>query len=353
MSAPVCPATWMRVEALLRVAAARLVRAACVVALAVAVVALPAAADAQSRALIISGLGGEPRFAERFRNLAQSLATALHARFGVSDGNIAWLGEDESFKDTHYKGQSTKAAIEREVKAIQASAKPGDQVAIFLIGHGAGNEAESRISLPGPDLTVTDLQRLLDGLSAQRVALVNLTSASGDMLPLLAAPGRVVITATKTSYERNESHFAEHFVAAFASDVADTDKDGRVSLLEAYRYAVRETRRGYDDASKIQTEHSQLSDNGSKQGAPDPTGRDGPGVLARRWFFDSRAPGGASADARVAGLYSEKYALEDQVDSLRMKKTAMDAATYEAELERVLVALSRKAREIRQAEGRP
>ena len=36
-----------------------------------------------------------------------------------------------------------------------------------------------------------------------------------------------------------------------------------------------------------------------------------------------------------------------------MKKKAMDTTAYEGELERVLVALARKAREIRQAEGRP
>jgi hypothetical protein len=312
----------------------------------------PRAALAQTHVLIVSGLGGEARFTTRFRTLASSLATAMHARFGVPDANIAWLGEDATSKAPYYKGQSTRELIEREVKAIQSRAKPGDQVAIVLIGHGAGAEAESRISLPGPDLTVADLQRLLAGLSAQRVAFVNLTSASGDMMGLLAAPGRVTITATKTSYERNESHFAEHFVNAFAVDVADVDKDGRVSLLEAYKYATRETKRGYDDASKIQTEHSQIDDNGSKQDMADPSGRDGQGMLARRWFLDARAAGNV-ADTRVGALYAEKYVLEDRVDSLRMKKATMPAADYEANLEQVLVALARKAREIRQAEGRP
>ncbi len=313
---------------------------------------VPAVAGAQPQVLIVSGLGGEARFSERFRTLASSLGNALVARFGVPDANVTWLGEDPSGRDVHYRGQATRDHVERAVKAIQMRAKPGDQVAIVLIGHGAGADSESRISLPGPDVTVLDLQRMLAGLAAQRVAVVNLTSASGDMLPFLAAEGRVVITATRTAYERNESHFAEHFVNAFATDVADADKDGRVSLLEAYRYAVRETRRAYEDASKIQTEHAQLSDDGSKQGVADPTGRDGPGMLARRWFFDAGAAA-AAADARVAALYREKYSLEDRVDSLRMRKKTMDSTVYEAELERVLVALARKAREIRQAEGRP
>jgi hypothetical protein len=328
-------------------------RLACTMAtVAIASGAVPGTADAQAHALIISGLGGEARFSARFRELGAGLAGALHTRFGVPDANIAWLGEDPASRDPRYRGQSTRGAIERELNAIRARARPGEQVAIFLIGHGAGSDTESRISLPGPDLTVVDLQRLLGAFAAQRVAVVNLTSASGDMLPLLAAPGRVVITATKTAYERNESRFAEHFVAAFTQDVADTDKDERVSLLEAFTYAARETKRIYDDASKLQTEHAQLDDNGTRQGTAAPTGREGQGMLARRYFFDARAVAAVS-DARLGGLYQERYALEEQVDSLRQRKKAMTAAAYEGELERVLVALSRKAREIRQVEGRP
>ncbi|HVZ48549.1 MAG TPA: hypothetical protein VG916_07180 [Gemmatimonadaceae bacterium] len=320
--------------------------------LAAGTLAAPGRAAAQAHVLIVSGLGGEAKFSERFRTLSASLARALHDRFGVPDANITWLGEDATLKDPHYGGPSTSAAIARAITAIQAHAKPGDEVAIFLIGHGAGQDADSRISIPGPDVTATDLQRMLAGLAPERVAVMNLTSASGDMLPVLAAPGRVVITATKTSYERNESHFAEFFVDAFAKDVADVDKDGRVSLLEAFRYAARETKRVYDDASKIQTEHAQLSDDGSKAGAADPTGRDGPGMLARRYFFDAHAAASVG-DARLGALYREKYALEDRVDSLRTQKKTMEPAAYEANLEQVLVALARKAREIRQAEGRP
>lgn len=308
--------------------------------------------EAQAHVLIVSGLGGEKKFSERFRTLASELAGALHSRFGVPDANIAWVGEDSVARDVYYRGRSTSVAIEREMRAIRARAKSGEQVAVFFIGHGAGAESESRISLPGPDLTVLDLQRLLATFTDQRVAVAMLGSGTGDMLPLLAAPGRVVITATKTSYERNESRFAEHFVDAFAKDVADTDKDERVSLLEAFTYAARETKRVYDDATKMQTEHSQLTDDGSKQGSAEPTGREGQGMVARRYFFDARAAA-AVGDAQLSGLYREKFSLEEEVEALRQKKAAMDAAAYEAELERVLVALSRKSREIRQAEGRP
>ena len=311
-------------------------------------------AGAQTQVLIVSGLGGEARFEERFRTLASDLAGALHQRFAIADASIAWLGEDSASRNVHYRGRSTREAVEREVAAMRGRAATGSQVVIVFIGHGAGSEADSRLSIPGPDVTVADVQRWLAGFAQQRVAFVDLTSGSGDFLPILAAPGRVVITATKTSFERNESHFAEFFVKALTQDVADVDKDGRVSLLEAFRYAARETKRVYDDATKLQTEHAQLDDDGSKQNTADPTGRGGQGMLARRFFLDARsAPVAAGGDTALASLYSQKFELEVQVDSVRARKKSIAAEAYEADLERVLIALARKSREIRRAEGRP
>ena len=112
----------------------------------------------------------------------------------------------------------------------------------MLIGHGSGEGEDTKISIPGPDLSAHDFSVLLGKFATQRVAFVNLTSASGDMLPILSAQNRVVITATKSSFERNESKFAQFFVDALTKDGADTDKDGRVSLLEAPS-ATRPSRR--------------------------------------------------------------------------------------------------------------
>jgi len=318
------------------------------------IVATASTTQAQTNVLIVGGLGGEPRYSERFRALGADLAAAMHQRYGIPDANIAWLGEDSTARDARYRGRSMRDAVEKEVAAIRTRAQPGDQVVFVFIGHGAGQEGESRISIPGPDITVADVQRWLGGFTAQRVAVVNLTSGSGDFLPILAAPGRVVITATKTAFERNESHFGAFFVKALTADGADVDKDGRVSLLEAFRYAARETKRVYDDATKLQTEHAQLDDNGTKQNTAEPTGRDGQGLLARRFFFDARgAPASAGGDQVIAALYHERFDLEGKVDSLRALKPKITPEAYDADLERVLVALARKAREIRKAEGRP
>jgi hypothetical protein len=243
--------------------------------------------------------------------------------------------------------------IERAMTQMVGRVGAGDQVAIVLIGHGSGEGAETKISIPGPDLSARDFAQLLGRFTTQKIAFINMTSASGDMLPLLSAPNRVIITATKSSFERNESHFAQFFVDALTKDVADTDKDGRVSLLEAFRYAVVETKRIYENDTRLQTEHAQIDDMGAKSGVTDPDGRTGQGVLARRFFLDGAFATRAGAnDPQLTALYKDKFALEDQIDSLRTRKTAMTADAYDDALENLLVQLARKAKSIREIEGR-
>jgi len=311
-------------------------------------------ARAQTQVLIISGLGGEARYSQEFNTLSGTLAAALHERFAIPDSDIVWLGEDSVSKAPRFGGQSTKVNVEKVVQRFATRAKPGSQVVVVLIGHGAGDGPESRISIPGPDVTATDFVRLFARFPSQRIAFLDLTSASGDMVATLSAPGRVIITATKTALERNESHFAAFFTDALTKDVADTDKDGRVSLLEAFRYAAAETKRFYDSASHLQSEHAQLDDDGDRQGSGEPTGRSGEGMLARRFFLDAGkyAAHAGGNDPRIAGLYSERFALEEQIETLRGRKKVMTPEAYDDELEKLLVSLARKSREIRMLEGR-
>lgn len=326
-----------------------------------ALCSVPALLCAQrTHLLIVSGLGGEPQYSEQFRNWGLALVDAARKRYGMSDSDVVYLAE-EGAREARIAGVSTKQNVEGTLARFAQQAAPGDQIVIVLIGHGSGSEQDSKISLPGPDLSARDFARDLAAFKTQRVAFVDLTSASGDMLPVLSAPNRVIITATKSSFERNESVFAKYFVAAFASDGADVDKDGRVSLLEAYRYAVTETRRYYDDQSRLQTEHAQLDDDGDKKGTAEPDARvasaDSDGAVARRVFLGGPTGGAVASaaganDPRLAALYKQRFAIEGQIDDLKKRKATLGADAYDDALENLLVQLALKAREIRALEGR-
>jgi len=310
-------------------------------------------AHAQTHLVIVSGLGGEKKYSTAFSDEAARLADAAAQRYKLSDADVIWLGEDSVSNRPHYRGQATKANVERTMTQLAARAGAGDQIVLVLIGHGSGEGEETKISIPGPDLSARDFAQLLARFPTQKVAFVNLTSASGDMLPVLSGPNRVVITATKSAFERNESQFARFFVDALAKDVADVDKDGRVSLLEAFRYATAETKRVYENETKLQTEHAQLDDVGLKTGVPDPDGRTSEGLLARRFFLDGGFTTRAGvSDPQLNAMYKDKFGIEDRIDQLRLKKASMSPDAYDDALEVLLVDLARKAKAIRDLEGR-
>lgn len=289
--------------------------------------------QAQTQLVIVSGLGGEPRYTQEFGQLSGALAKAASERAGLADSSITWLGETGSPKSQWYRGASTRENLDRVFQRLSSGGTA--PVVVILIGHGSGEGAETRVSLPGPDMTAADFARALARFGTRPVAFLNLASASGDMLELLAAPSRVVMTATKSAFERNESQFARFFVDALALDGADTDKDGRVSLLEAFKFAETETRRFYENESRLATEHAQIADEG---------------MLAGRFFLSSGAAGAGPASGQLAGLYKERNALDAQIQALKARKASMAADAYEAELERLLLALAQKSREIRDLE---
>jgi hypothetical protein len=310
-------------------------------------------AEGQTHLVIVSGLGGEKKYSTAFNDIASHLADAAATRWGIPDADDIWLGEDSvAANRPHYRGQATKVNVEQTLTKLAARAGPGDQVVLVLIGHGSGEGEETKISIPGPDLSARDFAQLLARFPTQKVAFINLTSASGDMLPVISGPNRVVITATKSGFERNESQFARFFVDALSKDGADVDKDGRVSLLEAFRYATVETKRVYENETKLQTEHAQFDDMGMKLGVADPDGREKQGLLARRFFLDGGVSRVGASDPQLAALYKDKFALEDQIDALRTKKSTMTADAYDDTLEGLLVNLARKAQAIRAIEGR-
>jgi hypothetical protein len=295
---------------------------------------------AQSHLLVVSGLAGEPRLEEQFHSWSTAMVDAGRDRFGIGADRITYLADKPERDGTRIDGEATKANIDAALARMAASAGPADRVLILLIGHGSSDGQSSRINLPGPDLTAAELDGMLDRFTTQRVVVVNTTSASGAFQEPLAGKNRTIITSTNSGREQNETVFARYFVDAFVSGGADVDKDGKVTVLEAYEFADTEVERFYESDNRLQTEHSVLG---------------GDRELARAFTLDggarTAAAGAGSASPEIRALVERRQALEAQVAALTARKDGMEAAAYQRELERLLLELARTNREIREKEG--
>jgi len=302
--------------------------------------------------LVITGLGGDPAHSETFKDWADRFIDAAVERHGVPAESVVYLAEKPD-GDARTHARSTSDNVRQAVAELSLRAEPGDPVFILLIGHGSYSGGESHFNLPGPDLSAADFALLLDQLSEQTVAFINVSSASGGFVEALSGEDRTIITATKTGMERNEALFGGYFVDAFAQEGADLDKDERVSLLEAFQFARQEVARAYELDNRLLTEHAMLDDNGDGKGSGDPGIGQADGALAQTMFLMSAAAAAerSTDDPEFQRLYEERAALQRRIDELRALRDQMDPERYEAQLEELLVDLALKNREIRAREG--
>ena len=312
----------------------------------------PATVHAQNtHILLISGLGGEPGYTEAFHGWLSRFADAATEKYGVPPERITYLGEKPGLDSTRIRARSTAENIRSAFAGIAAAMVPADDLVVLLAGHGTFRNQTARFNIPGPDLTPADMNTLLAGLGDHRVTFVNTASASGPFVEVLSGPNRTIITATRSGRERNVTRFGLHFVDAFAGGGADVDKDSRVSMLEAFTFALREVEREYEGGNLLMTEHAVLDDNGDGEGSRELDELDGDGALARTVFLVS--PGGAAGGREMApelrALYDEKVEIEARIADLRRVKGQMSLERYENELEELLVELALKNREIRAA----
>jgi hypothetical protein len=317
------------------------------------ILAAPWSASAQgTRLAVIVGLAGEAEHAELFNKWAAALVDASAEQFGIPRQHVQYLTEKPETDAKRATGRSTREEIAKLFDNLAAGAAD-DVVFIVLIGHGTFSNNTAKFNLPGPDMTAAEFEPLLKRLAPRRVVLVNTASASGPFIEALAGPGRTIVTATRNGRESFATIFGGYFVDALTSDIADADKNRRVSVLEAFDFARREVATAYERQGIILTEHALLEDNGDKEGTDKPTadGKEGR-VAAMVSLGTTTAADALPSDPAVRPLYEERRALERRVESLKLMKDSMDAQRYAGELEKLLTELALKTRQIREAEGK-
>lgn len=275
-----------------------------------AVVMLPTAARAELYYLIVAGLGGDPSYAERFADDAAAMVDAAERTLGTAE-RIQVLSGD----------QATLEAVRQALTDLGAGTAPSDRLAVFLIGHGSYDGTEYKFNLKGDDISGTELNELLVGVPAQSQLIVNMTSSSGAVLESWAGDGREVITATRSGAERNATRFSEHWAKALSADDADLNKNGSISVQEAFDYTARLVADSYESEGTLATEHPELR--GGAASAFE---------ISRLTALAASSPELDELNARLAGL-------EEQVAALRLRRDEL-GDDYLPQLQGLLVELA-------------
>ncbi len=279
------------------------------------------ARSADTRALVVAGLGGEEDYELRFQRHATAAADQLRE---VTDDVTLLLGE-----------AADREAVQATLGEILRRARTEDTLVLLFVGHGSYDGERFRFNVPGPDFTGQELALWLEPARARRQLIVVTGSASGAALESLERDGRSLITATKSGEERNATVFGRFFAAALADDAADVDKDRTITAQEAFRYAADMVDQYYATQNEMATEHPQSA-------GPEPVM-----VLARLDIA-------TGFDPALAHLYDRREALELDISMLAAEKLRYAPDDYFAELQRLLLDLAAVENQLaRPAKGDP
>lgn len=310
-----------------------LVAAACIVP------AGPAAA-AEQYALIVSGAAGGSEYAQKYQRWRASLVRTLKDRLEWPADHIHELSDEGAGPN-----KATRENVRRAVSEIRRRAVEGDLTLVFLMGHGTADTEEAKFNLVGPDLSVDEWAALVRTIPG-RLVFVNGASGSFPFLEKLAGPARIVVTAADSAAQQFETVFPQFFVEAIGSDEADLDKNGKVSLLEAFTFTSARVAHWFEQRGQLATERPLLDDIGDGIGREAGAASQG-GTPAQVTYLQPDVPLSLAGNPRLASLMRQRVAVENALNLLRANKGSMPEAKYQAELERLLIDLARLDRQLR------
>lgn len=313
--------------------------------IAAALVCSASPAAAQNRyALIVSGASGGQEYVVQYSRWCRELSRTLIENFTFTPTAVTVLSDT---------AQPAAAATADNVRRVLASLRErmtrDDLLLVVLIGHGTFDGVDAKFNLVGPDLESAEWAAVLRPMPG-RTVIVNTTSASFPFLERLAAPRRVVISATDSAEQRFDTVFPGYFIRALADEASDLDKNGRISIWEAFASAVSAVKRHYQQRGQLSTERALLDDNGDGAGT-DVTDQGEDGSYASRTYLDESLPGVAPTNEVLLRLLQRRALLAAEVDDLQIRKTFLAPDDYAREFERLMIELARVSHDIRARAG--
>ncbi len=303
----------------------------------------PPRAPTAPTVIIVTGAAGEDEFGKQFA----AWSDAWRKAGNLGGARVVSIGATNAASAASATGGLTDRERLQGALAAEAKQTEGD-LWLVLLGHGTFDGKEAKFNLVGPDLAASDLA---DWLKPMRrpLAIVDTSSASGAFIKKLSAPGRVIVTATRSGSEENYARFGDYLAAAIIDPLADLDRDGQISLLEAFIAASHKVVEFYRSEGRLATEHALLDDNGDGLGTPPDWFR---GTRAVKRATEGGAPDGLLAaqlclvpsdfEKRLTPAQRQRRGeLETALARLRDLKSKLTETEYYQQLEPVLLELAR------------
>ena len=284
-------------------------------------------AQAANVTVVISGLGGNDEYTEKFDEYATAIADEAK-RIALTQTDVMLL-----------RGGAAKKEIVTALFDAIATRTDVNSFTAYFIGHGSYDGRSYKFNIPGPDITDTELLALLNKIRAKQQLVVAATSASGALLDVIDTGNqttgqRVLITATKNGREKTAVLFPEYMVEAITTPAADTNKNESISAMEIFNYANSSVEGFYETEKLLAPEHARLQGENAES-------------------FEVARYGNllAAQDKVPEELLTMRETLASQVNTLRSRKEDINEDEYFDTLQDLMLKLADVQSQIDSASG--
>lgn len=245
-------------------------------------------------AVIICGHPGDADHVELFQGAVEKIRTGLAAHYQFAPVDIHVFNGDEEDADADPAAQATatdsdldsnesavepaaiassipatKEIISAELQNLKTTITENDSLFVIVIGHTHFENSLAWLNLYGPDVQQKEFAAMFEGIAAKEQTFLITSPCSGYYIKPLSRPGRVIISATESDLEVNETlcpHALADLLSAAPLAEWDLDTDKSLSLFEFYIALCRGVADRYIEETLIATEHAQLDDNADGKG---------------------------------------------------------------------------------------
>ncbi|MEM9585704.1 MAG: hypothetical protein AAGA03_00360 [Planctomycetota bacterium] len=227
--------------------------------------------------LVCCGLTGDQGHRERMTEAMQKVLDHADDVLDVRQERVHVLVSDETMQEELVglpanAAISTSQSIKDELSWFAKELRPQDSFWMIVIGHAYlyGERAQFNVADADPDQK--QMGDWAKGISCREQVFLLTTPVSGFWIKPMAGANRTVITATEPDLEFTGTEMPYALADVMSGDalhqeLADVDQDGQLSLLDLYLATSIEVQERFRSVERLQTEHSQLDDNGDGRGS--------------------------------------------------------------------------------------